>query len=120
MEQLLTIDIDTKDKQLATEIMGSDTEPKIGATLRINDDLAVRFEGHYLRQLGNHPDTISLLVAVQSEAVISSLVDFLLDAMRGRIVELRINRKRTELEREDLSKTIAEELSDLQMLRETQ
>jgi len=110
MEQLLTIDIDTSDQQLAADIMSNGSEPKVGARIRLHDDLSIRFEGHYLRRLGNHPDTLSLLVSIQSEAVIISLVNYLFDRIDGRFAELRVNRKKVELSRDQALLAIGDAL----------
>lgn len=111
MEQLFSVEIDTNDKNLAAALMNREQEPAVGTTININDDLSIRFEGHYIRKLGNNPNTISLLVSIQSEAVLQSLVNYLFDRVENRVTQLRINRKVIESNRERAALAIGEEFS---------
>jgi hypothetical protein len=110
-QAILNLEVQTRDPRLIPALFGPD--PKVGTRAEVFEKAVFEYTGSLKRRgaLPGLPETIHFTLTFASGVAAKVVASWLYEKLKGRAVELRIDRKVTEVSAEGIHRVISESLS---------
>lgn len=106
----LQIEIDTKERRLAFDLVNTPNSLKAGSTAELPGGAVLIFRGLEMQKALDFPETIELALSFGSGVASSLVASWLYDKIRGRASKLRIERTEVQIDEGEIKRIIMEKI----------
>lgn len=102
---MINLEIDTYDKKLINEILGTN-RIEIGTASKIHDDVTIIFHSAYFKKSFNIPDTYRFVIEIITAFSVSYFANWLYGKLNNRAEKIRINGEEININIDDIQISI--------------